>query len=399
VFCAPSYRRDRAKTWRRAGFRVPLGAVNETEDKPSWRRRLKLWIKAHRRAGRARLSAWLARRRGTPKPCGRALDRPPQTILICRLNKRLGNTLFVTPLIQSLAATFPRAEIDVLVMDPAHVRLLHGLPGLREIVYVPRKPLALLGFVFRFRRRRYDLAIDPNGNSSSNRTAISLARSRHKLGFAGDDQWVRLTHAATFPDDEPHQARQPVRLLQEGLPGTEVAAYDRLRVVPDDAAREAADRALVDALGHDWQRPVVGFFALATGDKQLPADWWRQWATAMRAGTDAPGLIQVVPPRTQAGMLPDLPVAAFAELDRLAALIGRLDHFVAADSGPMHLAAAAGTPTVGLFRATPPGDYAPLGRDCLALGADSLDPERVAQLVRQRLRAPPGQAAGEQVVE
>lgn len=42
-------------------------------------------------------------------------------------------------------------------------------------------------------------------------------------------------------------------------------------------------------------------------------------------------------------------------------------------------AAAAGTPPEGLFRATTPQDYAPLGRDCIHISRDELDTGSVAQ--------------------
>jgi ADP-heptose:LPS heptosyltransferase len=49
-----------------------------------------------------------------------------------------------------------------------------------------------------------------------------------------------------------------------------------------------------------------------------------------------------------------------------AACLARCMLFVGNDSGLMHLAAAAGTPTLGLFGPTPAAEYAPAGR-CTAV--------------------------------
>jgi len=349
------------------------------------KRHLKTWVRCRRQAARAAISAWLARLRGTPEPRGVPLAKPPETILVCRVNKRLGNTLFVTPLIRSLADAIPEASIHVLVRDPAHGPLLTGLPGVSEIIRVPRTLYGFVDFVRRIRKRSYDLTIDPSINAASNRIAISLCRSRYKLGFAGREQWVKLTHAAAIPDDEPHQARQAVRLLHEGIPGINRQPFDRLEVGPRVDATARAEALLAGLLGNPVPGPVVGFFTKATGNKQLPPEWWREWAEAVRSGPNAPLLLQILPPGSDAPLLQETPCASFSELDRLAALLGLLDVFVAADSGPMHLAAAAGTPTIGLFRVTSPENYAPLGRHCIALGPQDLAPDRAAEYALRRL--------------
>lgn len=362
---------------------MPANAVRRDMDR---RRRIKLWVKCRRQAIRAGISTWLARHGGTPEPRGQPLTEPPRTILVSRVNKRLGNTLFVTPLVRSLADTFPGASIDLLIMDPAHRRLLAGLPGVREIICVPRTPAAWLGFTNRLRRQHYDLAIDPSVNAVSNRIGISLCRTRHKLGFSGPEQWVRLTHATPVPEHEPHQARQAVHLLRVGIPGIDAAIHEYLEVRPGRAAMEAARERLA-AVRNPAGGLEIGFFANATGEKRLPASWWREWAEALQAGVERPRLLQIVPPGEDTGLLPSITAVSFEELDQLAAFISLLDLFVAADSGPMHLAAASGTPTVGLFRATSQADYAPLGRHCLALSVHSAAPSEVAERTLRHLRS------------
>ena len=54
-------------------------------------------------------------------------------------------------------------------------------------------------------------------------------------------------------------------------------------------------------------------------------------------------------------------------LSQLFALMPRLKFFIANDGGPMHIAAAAGLPTLGLFGPEVPWRYAPLNKSSLAL--------------------------------
>jgi ADP-heptose:LPS heptosyltransferase len=56
-------------------------------------------------------------------------------------------------------------------------------------------------------------------------------------------------------------------------------------------------------------------------------------------------------------------------LPRTIALIARCEVFLCADSGPMHLAAALGTPLVALFGATDPEIWGPRGAHCKVVQA------------------------------
>jgi heptosyltransferase III len=73
-----------------------------------------------------------------------------------------------------------------------------------------------------------------------------------------------------------------------------------------------------------------------------------------------------------------------------AALLARCDLFVGNDSGLMHLAAAAGAPTLGLFGPTPASEYAPVGRRAaavLARGAPGAAPMGALTVDRARRAA------------
>jgi ADP-heptose:LPS heptosyltransferase len=59
--------------------------------------------------------------------------------------------------------------------------------------------------------------------------------------------------------------------------------------------------------------------------------------------------------------LPVIDLAGQVGLATLAGVLARLDVFLSADTGPMHLAAAVGTPTVGIFGPSDPRRWGPLG--------------------------------------
>lgn len=78
------------------------------------------------------------------------------------------------------------------------------------------------------------------------------------------------------------------------------------------------------------------------------------------------------------------------ELWTLAGLLQRADLFIGNDSGPGHMAAAVGTPTISLFGPTDPVLWQPVGERCRVLRArnqsmDSLEVEEVLEAVLSEL--------------
>ncbi|MBN1543288.1 glycosyltransferase family 9 protein, partial [candidate division KSB1 bacterium] len=61
------------------------------------------------------------------------------------------------------------------------------------------------------------------------------------------------------------------------------------------------------------------------------------------------------------------------DLKQLAEILQKLDLFVSTDSGPMHIAAAVGTPCVGIFGPTRPGQQGPYGESHVVVRKTGLD--------------------------
>jgi heptosyltransferase-2 len=61
-------------------------------------------------------------------------------------------------------------------------------------------------------------------------------------------------------------------------------------------------------------------------------------------------------------------------LRQLAYLFSKTDLIIANDSGPMHIAAASGTPTIGLFGPNTPERFGPFGEKCIGIRKDHMPP-------------------------
>lgn len=342
-------------------------------------------LKRLRRTNRRLFNHLFTRVFGTTEPHCSALAEHTRRVLVVRLNKRLGNILFLTPMLRSLAASLPTATIDVVIQDSRHKPLLESLPGIGRVWVYERTFAASLRLARDLRARRYDLAIDPCGNSASNRIALALSGARQHMGFANSGQWLRLTHAAPRTHSR-HQAMQAVELLKSSVADKTWETFDTLAVFPGDAAQRAAHAHWIKAFGiASSMAPVVAFFTEATGDKRLDDAWWADFRNEFVQKCPQAQLLQICAPDSPTPE--DIASVRIAELDVLAAVLSRADVFIAADSGPMHLAAAAGVPVVGLFKTTQPAFYAPLGRDCVCLAEDDLTQVRAVESIARMLSA------------
>ncbi len=353
----------------------------------SFRDSFRVWEKLRRQKFRAltsRFFASLARHR--LGPLTRLDPAAIHEVLLVRMNERMGNTLFMTPLLTALHDVLPHAAIDVFVSYPEAADLLAGLPGLRDVIPVqPKRWWNLrrtVASVRALRERHYDLVIEPSLNSSSGRIAMMLARARWRLGFGGEEQWHRLDFAAV-PPDERHEALRPLALVEQAFAYTVAPGTARLRV--GNSAEELAEGALLlrERLTGGTRRPrpgapVIGFFASARGPKDLGAEWWRAfWAAYLVLRPDTVP-IEVLPAATHPPLREDFATVHCASPRRLAATVAGADWFFSADTGPMHLASAAGVPTVAFFDKTRPDAFGPIKSNDVVIRVGGMTPQAVA---------------------
>lgn len=281
---------------------------------------------------------------------------------LVRLPNWLGDTVMAVPTLRALRAALPTAEL--WCVGPWVSDILESEPGIARRLAPPRRLGARLAQARRLRQAAFDLAVILP-NSFETALAGRLARARWRVGYAGDGRGFLLTHALP-PDDQPvHQVAAYQRLLGplgvDGPPGVPTLTVD--------PARRSEARRLLDGAGLPGGEPRVG---LQLGAAFGPAKLWppeRIAALALRL--EACGVRAVLLGSASAQELGDRVQAAaggalrsLVGRDRpalLAALLAELDAFVGADSGPAHVAAAVGVPTVTIFGPTDPRATAPSG--------------------------------------
>jgi heptosyltransferase III len=256
-------------------------------------------------------------------------------------SNRLGDAVLSTGLLDHLLRTHPGARITV-VCGQVPAGLFPHMPGLERVIVLEKRPWSLHWFPLWFDvvGHWWDLVVDIR--SSGLAWAVPTLRRRVMRPRPG------------------HKTTQLAAVLGITPPPLPVVWTS-----PEDQALAAT------LLPGD--RPIV---ALAPTANWAPKTWpVDRFATLFRAiATDplpnalpvifaGPGPEEKAVATALAAALPDaINLTARLTLTQIAACLARARIFVGNDSGLMHLAAAAGAPTLGLFGPTAADEYAPAGR-------------------------------------
>jgi ADP-heptose:LPS heptosyltransferase len=287
--------------------------------------------------------------------------------LITRLSA-IGDCLLTLPLANALRAAFPRALIAWAV-EPGPARLIAGHPAVDEFLIVPRSwlksPRAARALRRDLRARRFDCVLDPQSLTKSSLLGW-WGGVRQRIGFAAprgrelapwlNNQLISPRHA--------HLVDASLELLQPlGLDHPEVR-FDLPLHEPSLAKMDRFVRESLLTLGFVvincgascaarlWPAEAFGRVARYLGEQHhLPSVvTWAGPSEAERAE-------QVVAKSGgHALRAPD------TSLPELAALLHHARLLIASDTGPLHLAAALGTPCLGLYgptRVEQSGPYGP----------------------------------------
>jgi heptosyltransferase I len=288
-------------------------------------------------------------------------------ILIVRLGA-LGDIVHAVPAAAALRHAFAEARIDWLV-ESKHRPIVDLVTSIDRVVPLERPSVAgWLDVSRRMQEIQYDVAIDFQGLMKS----AVLARASGAPRVIGFSIWHLREKAArpfyseihrdTPTERADHVVRQNLALLQN-LGVDDMTIRFPFAEVHSDALAE-----IRTTLGDDRPFALINPGA-AWPNKRWPPERFGEVAVFLREIRDLPslvlwgpgeeGLAGAVVERSDgaARVAPATRVADLLALSRAASLM------VSGDTGPLHLAAAVGTPTVSLFGPTDPQRNGPWTAD------------------------------------
>ena len=287
-----------------------------------------------------------------------------ERFLILRMGA-LGDIVHTLPAVSALRESFPAARIDWLV-DRKWLPILAGNSDVTTAIPMDRSDwLALIATVRRLRATKYTLAVD---FQSLYRTAILgwLSDAPRRVGFSSiyaREKGASLFYTEKVTPVRRHKVEHNLELV-ESIGARASGVRFPLRIT--DQSQEQVDRALAANRMHD-------FFVLSPGggwgSKCWPAERYGElhrrladrygWRGVISFGPGEHELAEIVK-RTSGE---PSPLVEMFDLPQLMALLHRAKFLVAADTGPLHLASALGTPVVGLFGPTDPARNGPYSKN------------------------------------
>lgn len=257
-------------------------------------------------------------------------------------SNRIGDAVLSTGILGGLMERYPGAEFWV-ACGPLAVDVFKHAPGVSRIIVMRKEKHAghwrklLKSVIF----RRFEAVVDLRGSATA---WTVFAKKRHIL--KPDHTAHRVAHNAGVVGMVPPPAPRV-------WPGAEMRA--RARVTIPDGIRVLA---IGPTAAWRWKMwPVERFAELA---RRLTASGGPLEGAHLLV-TGGPGeqekclpVLEVVPPARRIDLIG-------AGIDETTACFERISLYVGNDSGLMHLAAAAGAPTIGLFGPTADAIYAPWG--------------------------------------
>jgi lipopolysaccharide heptosyltransferase I len=334
-------------------------------------------------------------------------------IVIVKLSS-LGDVVHALPIVPALRRALPDAHLT-WVVEAREYALLRDHPDLdavvpvdtrlwRRLIWRPGGVLQVLGKIGRLRERirraSFDVAIDLQGLIKSGLlTAYTGAPVR--IGFAAGrcrERWnVLFTNRhVTPPARACHVVEQYLALLAPL--GVEPGPAEFHVPVPAPAERRIEEWLLKEGV-----KPGDRLVAINPGAGRPEKRWAvvRWSALAERLATEAGARPLLLWGPDEAHMAREISLALTGhsallapptDLGELAALLKRCHLMIASDTGPLHLAAALGTPCLGLFGPTRAERNGPYGPRCRGLqSADGtmagLDVDAVFEAARGMLES------------
>ncbi len=286
----------------------------------------------------------------------------------------IGDVLHALPLAQALKRARPSLTLGWVVRARC-ADILRGNPHLDHLYVVPDKPS--LGDLLALRKTlhaaRYQVALDLQGLALSGLlTRLSGAPVRVGWDRNREANALFLTHPIVPGRDA---ARHEIDALFGFADALGVPYWGG--VYPAQAYLAEDSRAWADAELANLPRPcVVLNVGASRAYKRWPGEHWAALADSLAA--QGAGLVFVGDKRDAAlaAQVREMMITSHASvvdlagqtgLRPLASVLAACDCVISADTGPMHLAVAVGTPVVALFGGTDPRRHGPYGAGHTAL--------------------------------
>ena len=293
-----------------------------------------------------------------------------QRILVVNVNW-LGDVIFSSPVFYALRAEYPNAHIACLAV-PRVREILESIEPIDEIIEFDedgrdKSVWAKLKLAGRLKRLKFDAAFLLS-KSFSRASMLAMAKIPIRVGYENKGRGKLLTHVYENDPAAMHRSDYYLGVIKShGIPvkNTQtclrVSSSDQQHIEELLARESISQNDFLVALnpGGNWDLKRWSPESFSQLMIRLASD--TNIRVIMTGGANDQQLVESICKKAGVSK-PPIVVTGQLNLKQLMALLQRVNVFVTADSGPLHIASSVGCPSVSIFGPTRPELTGPRGR-------------------------------------
>lgn len=291
-------------------------------------------------------------------------------ILVIRY-RFIGDTILTVPFLRNLRKACPDAVIDVLV-GPQSGSVLENCPYVNELIVFDTtrfhkydsgqgKAKNYWHYAFMLRKRKYDCVFVLKRSLSSAFLSF-FTGAPLRIGYATEGRNLLLTHPVKWRKDI-HEVESLFDVLESA--GVDISNRELEAWVSKQESERVQN--LIPELKERGMKILI-HAAAAHPDKMYPQENWLKILVALKEKygasfyfSGAERDVKLNDDLIAASGVHGINTAGRLSLRESMALYSKMQLAVCVDSGPAHLCAAVGTPTVAIFGPTDPNRWRPYG--------------------------------------
>ncbi|MBN1848273.1 MAG: lipopolysaccharide heptosyltransferase II [Deltaproteobacteria bacterium] len=303
----------------------------------------------------------------------------PNSILIIKLSS-IGDVVHALPLLEVLRKNFSKARIDWLV-EPDASQIIKGHKDIDHIIVSNRKSWSrqlihsngkssakkeIVQFIRELRRTNYDWVIDIQGLFKSGILTF-LSKGKRKVGLSTSREFssIFLTEQPCPVDIDQHALERYLAIAKhlrcdnaewKGEIPIDTNANERIDTFIKNKGLQGKKVIAINPMAR-WNTKLWDPEKFALLADRIKKGWASEviFTGSVKDRSDIKRILNTMTERA-------IDLTGETTLKELACLYAKCDLLITTDSGPMHMAAAMGCPTVALFGPTAPWRTGPYGK-------------------------------------
>ena len=283
----------------------------------------------------------------------------------------IGETILTLPSIEALRKKFPKAQIDILA-TPRNKDVYYNNKNINNVLLINLNPFSILKFILK-NIKKYDLVIDMEEYLNIS-AIISFFVGNRVIGYSHNSRAKLYANKVRY-NDKQHAVQTFLDLVR-----TLDSDYTTNKLPKLSFSKK--DKKLVDAFLKNNKIKSKAFVCVAPGAaesakaRMWPFDRYAELCDEIIDKHDANiifvgnlneiELIEQIQKDMENGNK-TINAAGKITLNQLFYLVSKSKFFIGNDAGPMHIAAAQGVKTLGLFGPNLPIRFGPYGKGNIGL--------------------------------